>query len=121
MIRDLTLLPPNLPAERITACIALISDTHQYPGIEVLPASLMEALQGVDLVLHAGDTGDLAALDRLSVLAPVIAVHGNDDSAEAEATLPYTQVIRVQGERILLWHSHYQKIEEEYAARAIDA
>ena len=41
-----------------------------------------------DLILYAGDVGELRVLDRLSEPDPVVAVHGNDDSAEAAWVLP---------------------------------
>jgi predicted phosphodiesterase len=53
-----------------------------------LPASVHTILNGVDLILHAGDVAELWVLDRLSELAPVVAVHGNDDTAEAAWVLP---------------------------------
>jgi hypothetical protein len=40
-----------------------------------LPASVHAILSGVDLIPHAGDVGELWLLDRLSELAPVVAVH----------------------------------------------
>ena len=56
---------------------------------EALPASLLDIFAGVDLILHAGDIGELWVLDELSHIAPVVAVHGNDETAEAtEAATP---------------------------------
>ena len=54
--------------------IGLISDTH---GL-VRPA-VHEALNGVELILHAGDVGGSEILDELRVIAPVRAVYGNTD------------------------------------------
>jgi putative phosphoesterase len=61
--------------------------------------------------------GELWVLDQLSRIAPVVAVHGNDDTADAQRELPYQQVITVAGQRILLWHSHYPDRAEEMASR----
>lgn len=118
---DYRFLPPDLPAERVAACMGLISDTHMPERCEALPQAVFEALAGVDLVLHAGDVGELWVLDRLSEIAPVVAVHGNDDTAESQRELPYQQVMVVRGQRILLTHSHYPDREEEMAARRDDA
>ena len=107
-----------LPAERVRACIGLISDTHMPQRLAILPPTIFLIFQGVDLLLHAGDVGKLTVLDQLSTLAPVIAVHGNDDTPEAQRELPYQQVITCHGQRILLWHSHFSdRVDELYTRR----
>ena len=111
------LLPKGLSVERIAACIGLISDTHMPQRCAALPASVFDLLQDVDVILHAGDVGKLWVLDHLSRIAPVIAVHGNDDTQEAQRELPYQQLVSVAGQRILLWHSHYPDTAEEQASR----
>lgn len=101
--------------------IGLISDTHMPARCAALPPALFEALRGVDLLLHAGDVGELWVLDQLSAIAPVIAVHGNDETADAQRELPYRQVIAVGGQRILLTHAHYPHRAEEMESRKDDA
>lgn len=68
----------TLPTDR-PARIAVVADTHSRPderGLELLRGLAPEVL------LHAGDIGDLAVLDRLSPLAPSFhVVRGNIDSA----------------------------------------
>jgi putative phosphoesterase len=86
-----------------------------------LPPALFAVLHGVDLLLHAGDVGELWVLDRLSTMAPVVAVHGNDDTEEAQRELPYQQTIAVAGQRILLCHSHYPDHASEMDSRRGDA
>lgn len=113
--------PPDMPADRIAARIGLVSDTHMPARCATLPDAIFEALRGVDLLLHAGDVGELWVLDRLSTIAPVIAVHGNDETAEARRELPYQQVIVAGGARILLTHAHYPDRAEEMDARKGDA
>lgn len=97
--------------------IGLISDTHMPERCAALPASLFEAFRGVDLILHAGDLGELWVLDRLAEIAPVIAVHGNDDTPAARRELPLQQIIALSGQRILLWHSHYHSSATDRAHR----
>lgn len=93
--------------------LGLIADTHMPDRWPAVPATVGALFAGVDLILHAGDVGDLDVLDALGVVAPVVAVHGNDDSAAARRELPPRQVIAVAGRRILLWHSHYgDRIDE---------
>ncbi len=113
-------LPADLPPERVVARVGLLSDTHLPQRCAALPTTLFDALLGVDLVLHAGDVGDLYTLDMLSTIAPVVAVHGNDDSEEATAALPYSQVVTVGGRRVLLTHAHYPNRLQEMASRRSD-
>lgn len=105
----------------MTRSIGLVSDTHAPMRLRSIPPSLFTALRSVDLVLHAGDVGELWVLDQLSSLAPVAAVRGNDDSPDAQRVLPYKSVIAVEGVRVLLWHSHYEDRQEEFASRQEDA
>lgn len=111
------LLPPGIDPGQIAQRIALVSDTHAPQRLAQLPPQLFTAFAGADLILHAGDVGELWVLDQLSAVAPVIGVHGNDETEAATHALPYTQVIAVQGLRIYLWHSHFPVWEEELASR----
>lgn len=113
-------MPPELAAGDVAAILGLISDTHMPQRCRELPPILFDVLAGVDLLLHAGDVGELWVLDRLGDIAPVIAVHGNDDTPSATRELPYQQLLAVAGQRILLWHSHRQERTEELAARRGD-
>ena len=53
---------------------AIISDTHG-----LLRPEALTAIQGCDLIPHAGDIGSPEILDHLSQIAPVQAVRGNND------------------------------------------
>jgi putative phosphoesterase len=117
----LRFLPRDLEPGRVAACLGLVSDTHLPERLDALPPALFDVLSGVDLVLHAGDVGELRVLDELSTVAPVIAVHGNDESAEAQRELPYQQIVSVAGTRLLLTHAHYPDRTEELASRTNDA
>ncbi len=111
------LLPADLPVERVAARFGLISDTHLPERCPALPASLDRVFGGVDLILHAGDVGELSVLDRLGSIAPVVAVHGNDDTPEAQRELPYQQVIAAAGQRMFLCHTHHPDPADEEAWR----
>lgn len=113
-------LPPGLTAGDVTAVLGLISDTHMPQRCRELPRALFDVLGGVDLILHAGDVGELWVLDRLGAIAPVIAVHGNDDTPAATRELPYQQLLSVAGHRILLWHSHRRQRADELVSRRGD-
>ena len=101
--------------------IGLISDTHIPVRWRDIPPSVHKIFADVDLILHAGDIGELWVLDKLSAIAPVIAVHGNDDSADSIRELPNKQIITIGGQRILLWHSHVEDRPTELAFRTINA
>ena len=54
--------------------IGVISDTHGY-----FNRRIVDHFAGVDHIIHAGDIGDEAVMERLRALAPVTAVTGNVD------------------------------------------
>jgi putative phosphoesterase len=70
--------------------IGVISDTHGMMRQEAL-----DALQGSDLILHAGDVGGQEILDALEAIAPVYAVRGNMDGGAWAQRLPQTQWVEV--------------------------
>lgn len=113
-------LPSNISPEQVTTCVGLISDTHMPERWRTLPTAVSTIFSNVDLILHAGDVGELWVLDELSRIAPVTAVHGNDETEEATRELPYQQLITISGQRILLWHNHYQDRIDEMASRKGD-
>lgn len=81
--------------------IGLISDTHG-----TLRPRVLEVFEGVDVILHAGDIGDLDIITELEALAPVHAVHGNTD--HHEITIRYGDPIELTlaGVRITVTHGH---------------
>lgn len=103
-----------------TICIGLISDTHMPARCKCLPDTVFDIFADVDLILHVGDVGQLWVLDELSQLAPVIAVHGNDETHEATQALPYIQTVVAAGHRIVLTHSHYPERAVELEMRKDD-
>jgi putative phosphoesterase len=107
-------LPPAA-RENLIATVGLIADTHFPERCAVLPPAIFSILQDVDLILHAGDVGTLTVLDKLSMVAPVAAVHGNDDTVEAQSELPFQQVVTISNQRILLTHGHFPDLAQEQA------
>lgn len=110
-------LPPDVPRAQVAAAVALLSDTHMPQRSRGFPPALFSVLAGADLLLHAGDVGELWALEQLSAISPVVAVHGNDDSRAAQETLPYSTLVPVRGQRVFLWHSHYPNWQDERDSR----
>ncbi len=80
--------------------IGLISDTHIPTAGPDLWPQVYEALRGVDMIMHAGDLHDLAVLDWLEALAPVMAVSGNGDYRGPDRTEPPTDP-RLRESRVL--------------------
>lgn len=62
------------------------------------------ALQGSDVIVHAGDIGSPDVLERLSEIAPVRAVRGNNDRDAWAKRLPLTDVIEIGSDRLYLIH-----------------
>ena len=80
--------------------VGLISDTHGSLRPEALAA-----LAGSDFIVHAGDIGNASILERLSVIAPVTAVRGNNDHGGWAERLPHTNRLDVGNVRILVIHA----------------
>jgi putative phosphoesterase len=79
--------------------IGLISDTHG-----LLRPQALRALEGSDLIIHAGDVGDAEILETLKTLAPVFAVRGNVDTEPWALSLPETQVVEAGPATIYVLH-----------------
>lgn len=101
--------------------IGLISDTHMPKRWKILPSIIFEIFATCEMILHAGDVGELWVLDQLSQSAPVVAVHGNDETDEATAALPFLQTLAFEGHRIVLTHSHYPDHKTEMDKRKEDS
>ena len=83
--------------------IGLISDTHG-----LLRADARRALQGSDLIIHAGDVGAPGILDALKALAPVVAVRGNVDGGIWASALPQTLVVEAGPALIYVLHDIHE-------------
>lgn len=101
--------------------VGLISDTHIPLRWKTLPSVVHEIFADCSLILHAGDVGELWVLDELSQIAPIIAVHGNDETDEATAALPFLQTLVIEGHRVVLTHSHYPDFQIEMENRKNDS
>ena len=95
-----------------------MADSHVGEHLPSMPAEVGEVLEGVDLILHAGDLTDLAVLDELGRIAPVVAVRGNHDEEGGIRGLPRDLLVRVGDVRIGLTHGHRNAAVELPAAAA---
>jgi putative phosphoesterase len=107
----------NVRVDKVKAKrIALVSDTHfMKPNGSDVPARLLKALDGVDLIVHLGHISSAASLDRLERVAPVLAVQtplddklmGESLSSEIKGgrTAGHARVIEAGGVRIGCVHA----------------
>ncbi len=65
--------------------VAVLSDTHSPRRWKRCPPAVARALEGTDLVLHAGDVCRAQTLDELQQWAPVRVAMGNNDAADVAA------------------------------------
>jgi len=79
--------------------LGILSDTHGYFHPE-----LIDALDGVDHILHAGDIGDLTIIDGLKAVAPVTAVYGNVDGWDIRHRTGEHQRVTFAG--VNVWMTH---------------
>ena len=95
--------------------IGLISDTHG-----LLRPAAIEALRGVEHILHAGDVGDASILESLRQVAPVTAIRGNIDVGGPCSHLPATEVVTLHGHTFYMLHDR-QALDLDPAAAGFSA
>jgi putative phosphoesterase len=82
----------------------LLADTHIREGSErMLDDRVLAAVEGADVVLHAGDVTGRHLLESLAELATVHAVLGNND-VDLVDTLPTTLELDLDGLSVALVH-----------------
>jgi uncharacterized protein len=90
-------------ARKTVTRVGIISDTHG-----LLRGEALRALQGSELIIHAGDVGGRDILDALEKIAPVIAVRGNTDHDAWGITLPATAVVEAGSAMIYVLHNIHE-------------
>ena len=83
----------------MTPFIGLISDTHG-----LLRPEAKEALQGCELIIHAGDLGSPDIVGELTRIAPVHAVRGNVDIGGWADDLPVNEVVSYGNHTVFVLH-----------------
>lgn len=89
--------------------IGVIADTHIYPhsSRELHPALIRFFQRAhVGLMVHLGDVNSRFVLDQIADIAPLIAVHGNNDDEELQIILPRTTRFSVGGFTFGVIHGH---------------
>ncbi len=82
--------------------VGLIADTHGLLRLEAI-----QALHGVDRIIHAGDIGTPAVLLALREIAPVTAVRGNVDTGEWAQDLPLTATLTIDHVKVYVLHDRH--------------
>ena len=86
--------------------IGIISDTHG----RLRPEAIL-ALEGCELILHAGDVEGDCHLADLQEIAPTFAVAGNCDE---DSDLPLFLYKEISSQRILMYHGHKRVDENQF-------
>ena len=86
--------------------ILVLSDTHIPVAAQDLPEEIYRAIEGVDMIFHAGDLIDAGMLEKLKSLKETRAVCGNMDSKELCMILNTKEVINIGKFKIGLIHGY---------------
>ena len=89
--------------------IGLVSDTHSF-----IHPRIIDFFANCDEVWHAGDIGNMATADKLTMYKPFRAVYGNIDGTELRVSFPKNQIFFCEGVKVLMTHiggypGHYEK------------
>lgn len=85
--------------------VAVVSDTHAPRFWKAMPSAVAAQLDGVDVILHAGDVCVPSVLDELAAFAPVHVVQGNNDGDDVAAWgAPETLELDLDGLRVAMIH-----------------
>lgn len=79
--------------------ILLISDTHGH-----IDNVILKYAKKADLVIHAGDIGDIDVIDKLSKVSILKAVFGNIDNAQIRSCTNENELLNIEGFKILITH-----------------
>ena len=104
MTTEQTELPRELPTLKPAKIVGLISDTHVPVRARSIPKKVFTVFEDADFIIHAGDLVQLAVVDDLEQLAPVLAVHGNMDGPDVSGALPKMNSLKISDWKIGVIH-----------------
>lgn len=99
--------------------IGVITDTHVGEHLPEVPEEALRALEGVDLVIHAGDLSLPGVVRRLREVAPVVAVRGNHDDDGGGHGLPAMAWVRAGEVTIAVSHGLRPRLSEQLHGAAV--
>ncbi|MGI6486086.1 MAG: metallophosphoesterase [Thermoanaerobacterales bacterium] len=88
--------------------IAVLSDTHGYLHYA---EQVLKQLNGIDLLLHAGDFVSDARKLKKTLGCNILCVSGNCDFCAME---PKERIVEFEGVNILITHGHMYKVKYGY-------
>ncbi len=96
----------QVPREKLKVAktVGLISDTHVPVRARYIPKKVFHVFESADFIIHAGDLVELAVIDELEQLAPVLAVHGNMDGPDVSGALPKINCLKLFDWKIGVMH-----------------
>lgn len=95
--------------------VGVISDTHG-----LLRPSALAALQGCDLILHAGDVCGPEIINALQAVQRTVFVRGNMDRFAPGNPMPGTEAVEFAGKRFYVLHDLYE-LDLDPRAAGLDA
>ncbi|SDN75879.1 hypothetical protein SAMN04487897_104316 [Paenibacillus sp. yr247] len=102
--------------------IGVISDTHLSVRAQKLPDALIAGLEGVDLIIHAGDWVSEHVVEFVEQIAPCESVAGNNDSIDIIERFGLRKILTLGDYEIGLIHGDgFRKTTEERAREAFQA
>jgi putative phosphoesterase len=104
MTSEQTIIPRELPSLKTSRTVGLISDTHVPARARCIPKTVFKIFENADFIVHAGDLVELAVIDELEQLAPVLAVHGNMDGPQVSGALPKLNSLKISDWKIGVMH-----------------
>ncbi len=100
--------------------LLLIADTHVPKRARDLPVEVWRAVDGADLVVHAGDWVDVRLLDDLEARsARLVACFGNNDHGALRDRLPEVARAEIEGLRLGVVHETGQAKGREERMSAV--
>jgi putative phosphoesterase len=95
MFTGQALVNKDPPDFKVVKNVGVISDTHVPKRARCIPKRVFEIFQAVDYIIHAGDLVELAVIDELEQIAPVLAVRGNSDGLDIANALPKLNSLKI--------------------------
>jgi putative phosphoesterase len=86
--------------------IGVLADTHVPNKDTMLPAAVLDAVRGMDIILHAGDVGGIEILQQLEPIAQTYAIYGEQDDAKVRKYLQEKQRLEFENRSIGLVHGN---------------
>ena len=85
--------------------IGVVSDTHSL----LIPPDVINALNKVDMIIHAGDFCTVKDVETFSRLKDFKGVYGNMDGADVRKILPRREILDVEGVTVGIFHGEGPK------------